>query len=115
MKIDILTASITTDAEPLVLELLDRIGRARALHDDESLLVEKIVRRAKRHDPTFTHQWTRDEDRELLRAQFRPRGVIELAARIGVSEKSARRRLEKLVQARRNQGKCRVSPDQVEG
>lgn len=110
MKIDILTASITTDAEPLVLELLDRIGRARALHDDESLLVEKIVRRSTRGSRTL-HKWTAEEDRELRRIQYRRRGVAEFAQRIGVSEAAAWSRL----QALRYPHKRRARPIEIEG
>lgn len=111
MKIDILTASISTDSEPLVLELLDRLGRLRAHPDDESKLIETIVRRQSRRAPTFTHQWKPEEDRELLRIQHRPRGVIEFAHRIGVSEKAARRRLEKL----RDKGRCTRPAREIEG
>lgn len=102
MKVESLAAMIPADAEPIVLEILDRIGKMRALHDDESKLTAALVRREKRRLPNRNHSWTRQEDRELLRAQYRPRGVIVLAEDIGVTEKAARRRLEKL----RDQGRC---------
>lgn len=102
---------IPSEAEPLVLELVERLGKLRAHPDDESLLIETIVRKQRRRSPTFTHQWTRAEDRELLRIQHRPRGVIEFASRIGVSEKSARRRLEKL----RDKGRCTRPAREIEG
>lgn len=105
---------ITPAGDAMMLELLDRLGRQRALSEDESRLVEILVRRTARAAPTFTHQWTQAEDRELLRVQFRPRGVIIFAERIGVTEKAARRRLEKLIQRKRNQGKSQGAPQKVE-
>jgi len=110
MKIETLAKMIPQEAEPLVIELVDRIGKMRALADDESLLVETVVKKQRRRSPNFTHRWTPKEDRELLRIQFRPRGVIEFALRIGVSEKAARRRLEKL----RDRGKCFANSSGVE-
>lgn len=106
---------IAHEGEVLVLELVTRIERCRALRPEESDLVAELIRREKRRAPSHTHAWTRQEDRELLRVQNRPRGVIIFAERIGVSEKAARRRLEKLLHTRRNEGKCAAVPCQVEG
>lgn len=102
------------EGEVLVLELVTRIERCRALRPEESDLVAELIRREKRRAPSHTHAWTPKEDRELLRVQHRPRGVIIFAERIGVSEKAARRRLEKLVGLRRNKGKCATPPCQIE-
>ena len=99
--------------DALMIELLDRIGRHRALADDESQLLEKLVRRerARIRPQRTTHKWTRDEDRELLRVQYRRRGVAELAIRNGVTEAAAWSR----VQALRHPHKRRVKPILVEG
>lgn len=110
MKIDILTASISSDSEPLVLELLNRLNRERSLADDESLLAERIVRRSQRGKRTL-HKWSREEDRELLRIQHRPNGVKIFAKRVGVSDAAAWSRLQVL----RHPHKRRVQPVQVEG
>ena len=93
---------VAAEGESLVLELLERIERCRALRDDESDLTAELIRREKRRAPNRSHAWTAAEDRELIRVQARPRGVIRAAKKFGVSEKAARRRLEKL----RIQGKC---------
>ena len=94
----------------LLLGLLDEVGRLRALNDTESQLLEMaILKEAK--PIRRLHKWTRDEDRELLRVQFRRRGVAELAHRIGVSESAAWSR----VQALRHPHKRRVKPILVEG
>ncbi len=101
---------VAAEGEKLVLELVERIERCRALRPEESDLVAELIRREKRRGPNRTHAWTKAEDRELLRVQTSPRGVIRLAKKLGVSEKSARRRLEKL----RIQGKCAKSAPVVE-
>lgn len=87
---------IEADGEALVLNLVERIERCRALRPEESDLVAELIRREKRRAPNRSHAWTAEEDKALLRAGAKPRGVIRLAKRIGVSEKAARRRLEKL-------------------
>lgn len=101
---------IEAEGEALVLSLVERIERCRALRPDESDLVAELIRREKRRAPNRSHAWTPDEDRALMRAGAKPRGVIRLAKRLGVSEKSARRRLEKL----RIQGKGAKSAPVVE-
>lgn len=111
MKVESLAKMLTPEAEPIVLELLDRLGRLRAHPDDESNLVAALIRRETSRAPRRLHKWTRDEDRELLRVQFRRRGVAELAHRIGVSESAAWSR----VQALRHPHKRRVKPILVEG
>lgn len=99
---------IGAEGEALVLDLVERIERCRALRPEESDLVAELVRREKRRAPNRSHAWTAEEDRALVKAGTKPRGVIRLAKRIGVSEKAARRRLEKL----RIQGKG-ANPAQV--
>lgn len=81
--------------DALMIELLDRIGKHRALADDESQLLEKLVRGSP-GQPSVYHRWSRQEDRDLLRLQHRPRGVANYAAQIGVSEYAAWMRLDRL-------------------
>ena len=96
---------IPVEAEPVVLELLERLGRLRALTDDESRLTEAMVRRQRRRDPKRAyHKWTSADDRELLRVQDRPRGVADFAQRIGVSDQAAWNRLQRLRNLKRGAG-----------
>jgi hypothetical protein len=98
---------IPAEAEPFFMELLERLGRLRALKDDESKLTEALVRRERRRAPKRAyHKWTTRDDRELLRVQSRPRGVADLAQRIGVSDQAAWNRLQRLRNLKRGAGKA---------
>ena len=90
-----LNSPVPAGAEGVVVELLDRIGRVRSLRDDESILLEKLVRRSQRGQRR-THKWTPENDRTLLRVQHRRRGVAKYAEEIGVSEGAAWFRLDSL-------------------
>jgi hypothetical protein len=69
-----LTADIPQDAEPAILELLARLEKARGLRDDESIVLEKIIKRQVRRDrdngegPRHYAKWTQDMDDQLLAA-----------------------------------------------
>jgi hypothetical protein len=106
------TLTLDGGVEPVLIELLDRLGRLRVLHDDESGILETLIRRDQRKSGSRQlHRWTRDEDRELLRLQYRRRGVADYAVSIGVSERAAWQRLDKL----RYPKKRLARPDLVEG
>jgi hypothetical protein len=87
---------IPADAEPMVLELIARIEKMRALWDDESDVIAEIVRRERRRAPRVYHTWTPAEDRKLWSRQWQKRGVIATAAEMGITETAARSRLRHL-------------------
>ncbi len=97
--------------DALMIELLDRIGRNRALADDESQLLEKLVRQSRTTKASVYHKWSREDDRALLRMQHRPRGVANYAKDIGVSEYAAWMRLDRLRKKLRGAGMA----EKVEG
>ena len=99
---------ITPAGDTMMLELLDRLGRQRALSEDESKLVEILVRRTTRALPRRLYRWTAKDDRILLKARHTPRGLIEAAEKLGVSENAARSRVRNLLKRNR-------SNDMVEG
>lgn len=102
---------IPSEAEPLVLELVERLGKLRAHPDDESLLIESIVRKQRRRNPRTYHRWSVKEDRELLSRQHLRRGVADYAHQLGITETAAWSRLRHL----RNLRKGKRMADQVEG
>lgn len=112
MKIESLAKMVPQEAEPLLIELVDRIGKLRALEDDESLLVEAVVKKQRRRTRVRTYKrWTPDDDRELLARQHRRRGVASYAHELGVTETAAWSRLRHL----RNLRKGKRATKQVEG
>lgn len=90
--------------DAVLIELLDRLGRHRALADDESQLLEKLVRQSQATKASVYHKWSREDDRTLLRVQHRPRGVANYAKEIGVSEYAAWMRLDRLRKKLRGEG-----------
>ena len=79
----------------LLMRLLDEIGRTRALHDEETDLVEILVNRGHRTQ-RIRFQWCPKTERELMRASHR-KGTIKLfAAKHGISEKACYCRLDKM-------------------
>lgn len=82
--------------EALLFEVLNRLSMARTLRDDESALLEKLVRQSQVREASVYHRWTKQEDRDLLRLQHRKRGVANYAVKIGVSEYAAWMRLNRL-------------------
>ena len=83
----------------ILMRLLDEIGRTRALHDEETDLVELIVTRGHRKSGAKAH-WTPDLERALMRASHRPSGVRAFAAKHAISENAAYKRIS-LVKARK--------------
>jgi len=97
---------LPSEAEPLVLELTGRIGKLRALDDDESRLLEEAIRREQRRTwqerGSQRHIWTPQEDKLLLHSS----SYCELkrtAELIGVTFRSAEGRLERLRKKRAGQ------------
>lgn len=112
MKIETLANMIPQDGEPLLIELVDRIGKLRALDDDESRLVEAVVKKQRRRARVRTYKsWTPKEDRELLQRQHRRRGVASYAQELGVTETAAWSRLRHL----RNLRKGKRGEKEVKG
>jgi hypothetical protein len=79
----------------LAFRLLDEVSRARALAEDESLLLEQLVCRGHRSQGTRI-AWTPKLERALLRASYRNSTIRQFAADNGMSEMCAYKRLEKL-------------------
>src|SRR3546814_14703234 len=96
MKIEPLAKMIPQEAEPLVIELVDRIGRLRSLSDDETDLVAAIVERERRRQPRRLHQWSKDDNRELLRIQHRPGGIQHFADERGLTYQAAFQQISRL-------------------
>jgi hypothetical protein len=94
----------------ILMRLLDEIGRTRALHDEETDLVEILVNRGHRKSGLKVH-WTPDLERALMRASHRPSGIRTFAAKHGVSENACYKRIC-VVKARRD-GK--LPRDRVKG
>lgn len=91
-------------ADPMMLELMDRLGRQRALSEDESKLVEILVRRTSRTMPRRLYQWTKDDNRELLRVQHRPGAIQAFADKRGMTYKAAFQQLSRLRKVFRGSG-----------
>lgn len=89
-----MTAHIPAPTD-LAFRLLDELSRARALADDESLLLEMIVNRG--HQCTgIRFQWSPDLERELWKASYRKGAIRQFAAKHGITEMQAYKRIEKL-------------------
>lgn len=106
MKIEPLAKMIPQEAEPLVIELVDRIGRLRSLNDDETDLVAAIIERERRRKPRRLHQWSKDDNRELLRIQHRPGGIQRFADDRGITYKAAFQQLSRLRKVFRGEGQA---------
>jgi len=76
----------------LLMRLLDEIGRTRALHDEETDLVEILVNRGHRSQ-SVRFQWSPNLERELARASHRASGVRAFASQHGLSENACYKRL----------------------
>ena len=108
MPIDELTHTVIPVRADKLLAWLTEVGRHRALTDEESLLVEEIVR--SENDET-EFQWTEDHDRMLLAASRR-KGIHRLARELGVTDGAAYQRLSRVrkrqrvkVRGRKQEGK----------
>jgi len=78
-----------------LMRLLDDVGRTRALLDDETDLVERLVNRGHR-GAGVRLKWTADLERELKRVSHRPHGVRTFAQRHGITEQAAYDKLSRL-------------------
>jgi len=87
---------LPAEAEPLVLELTGRIGKLRALDEEESKLLEEAIRRESRRNwqakGPHRHVWTAKEDRLLISHGATTRGLETIAAKIGVTYSAAKTR-----------------------
>lgn len=78
-----------------LMRLLDDVGRTRALHDDETDLVELIVTRGHRAAGVKL-KWTPDLERELRRVSHRPSGIRSFASQHGITEQAAYDKLSRM-------------------
>jgi curved DNA-binding protein CbpA len=79
----------------LLMRLLDEIGRTRALHDEETDLIEILVNRGHRTQ-RIRFAWSPALERELMRASHRKGSIRNFAAKHGISEKACYCRLDKM-------------------
>lgn len=85
-----------------IISRYQEIGRERALTDEESLTLEKAIRR---EGPAgIFRRWTLDENRELLKAAKQRGGLKEFAERTGRSYPSVQSQLRELKKQRRRRG-----------
>lgn len=93
------SSTIPPEAEQVVLTLLERLERARALEPDESHLLAGLInrqcRRARRVAPLKPY-WTHRDDALLLRLARRRGGVKAVSERTGRSTAAVRARLLRL-------------------
>lgn len=93
--------------EQVIIMLIDRLGRLRALNDDESMMLERMIRKTgenRRKD----RPWTDGEDKQVrclmiqtaaahAGARFRANDNVQtLAAKIGRTPDTVRWRMNKL-------------------
>lgn len=86
-----------------LLDLLNEVGRTRALSDTETDLIEEIVRGEQQ---PCEFQWRQEHDAMLIQAARR-KGIHRLARDLGVSEGAAYQRLARV---RRRKG-VKLVPD----
>lgn len=99
---------IPAEGEGLLLELVGRIEKHRALSDDESRLVEALVRKEKRRaDNRVIRVWTRQQKDELERMAKLRGGVKKFAAKHGMPDKVAWAMLRNLRNGIRNRAKVK--------
>ena len=85
-----------------IITRYQEIGRERALTDEESLELERAIRR---EHPIGTYKrWTLDDNRALLTAAKRRGGLKEYAEANGRTYGSCQRQLDRLKQQRRRRG-----------
>jgi len=81
---------IPVEGEPMLLELVCRIERLRALQEDESRLVELLVRKERRRTAKRVQRtWTVLQKTELLNASKMRGGVKMFAASHNMPERTA--------------------------
>lgn len=99
---------IAAEGEALVLDLVERIERCRALQPEESDLVAELVRRSRRRAGKRVYRrWTKKEDDELWRRQFKALAVAQYAEMLGITQTAAwsrLRHLRNLRKGRRQEG-----------
>lgn len=75
--------------------LLDEVSRHRALTEEESLILERIVCRGHRRQ-SGRITWTPKLDQELLKCHNRPGAIRSFAERNGMTPRAAYVRIDKL-------------------
>ena len=85
-----------------VIDRYLKIGRARALTDEESLELEKAIRRE--GSAGVYKRWTLDDRRELLTAARKRGGLKEYADRTGRPYSSCQTMLRDIKRQRRRRG-----------
>jgi hypothetical protein len=81
---------IPPEGESVLLELVGRIERLRALQDDESRLVELLIRKERRRSAKrVQRQWSPSEKAELFKAGKKRGGVKAFAASHNMPELTA--------------------------
>ena len=90
-----------------LLDILTEIGRARALSDTETDLVEEIIRG---ETGTDEFHWTKEHDAMLVQAARR-RSIHRLARDLGVSDGAAYARLHRV----RKRKPVKLIPDGLRG
>lgn len=80
----------------LAFRLLDELSRARALADDESILLEQLVMRGHHNTKGVQLRWTPALDRALWRASYRKGAIKHFAESNGITPQAASNRLLRL-------------------
>lgn len=82
---------IPAEGEDMLLELVGRIEKMRALLDDESILVERIIKRERDRSGIRIKKrvWTKPEKAALLKAAKLRGGVKKFALAHGIEERTA--------------------------
>ncbi len=82
---------IPVEGEPMLLELVSRIEKLRALQDDESILVERIIKRERDRSGVRIKKriWTKTEKDNLLKASKVKGGVKKFACVHNMEERTA--------------------------
>ncbi len=86
------------DLDQAVIALSEALGRYRALTNDESLTLERAIKRSAEKDsqrPTRIKIWSKAEDRALIKA-FKVREAADVAKMLGRSVPSVNSRLTRL-------------------
>lgn len=81
---------IPVEGEPMLLELVSRIEKLRALQDDESRLIELLVRKERRRKAIRVQRsWTITQKTDLLAASKARGGVKKFAIDHNMPERTA--------------------------
>lgn len=82
-------------SDQIIVELLDSLGRLRALTDGESRLLERVIRRGGSSRSAWRF-WTADEDKLLHCLKAKGMTAIDMAATMDRTPESVRWRIKVL-------------------